>query len=143
MMVLSIINFIQSCEEKNIVKYLKGKIESQKLSTAYKELIGIYAIGPKISSLILRDTYCIYEFNRNFNNYKYLFPIDTWIHQISLKMKIVFSKKNYKDEPQHIVNKCFENEVDPKEFNQGIWYIGTHSLDLLLRYLQNSNNLRF
>jgi hypothetical protein len=45
LMVISLVNFIQSNHEKNIYKFLIGKIKSKKVDEAYKNLDGIWSIG--------------------------------------------------------------------------------------------------
>ena len=55
LMVISLVNFIQFNNEKNILHFLIEQIKSKKIAEAYQNLDGIWSIGPKIASLILRD----------------------------------------------------------------------------------------
>ncbi len=61
LMVISIVNFIQFNNEKNIVLFLIEQIKSKKTAEAYRNLDRIWSIGAKIASLILRDVVYIYE----------------------------------------------------------------------------------
>jgi hypothetical protein len=133
LMVIDLINLIQSLDQKNLVSYLIKKIETS-IKEAYKILDDVHSIGHKIASFILRDLVCIYELEKYIkaNDYYYLQPIDTWVHQISRKIGLVHKDKIYSAESKDIVNKCFEFEVNPIHYNQGAWYIGTHSLEILL-----------
>jgi len=146
-MVAHLINFIHSKEEKNIVKYIVSKIRNGKIKEIYNELTSIYEFGPKISSLVLRDTIFLLYFSELGKDYKeklskedfyYLQPIDTWVHQVSKKIGIINEKeeKIYKGEAKDIVDFCWENKIDPIKFNQGVWYIGSNSLDVLLKLLE-------
>jgi hypothetical protein len=138
LMVLSLINFIQSNNQKNIVKFIIKKIESNAISEAYKKLDEIYSIGPKVASFILRDIVYIYELEKNLNknDYYFLQPIDTWVHKVSRVIGLINKDKFYKDESKDITNRCFEFGVNPIHYNQGAWYIGTHSLEILLRNIK-------
>ncbi len=145
-MVAHLINFIHSKEEKNIVKYIIAKIRDGKIKEIYDELISIYEFGPKISSLVLRDTIFLYfsELGKDYKkrlskeDFYYLQPIDTWVHQVSKKIGIIKEKeeKIYKGEANKLVDFCWENKIDPVKFNQGVWYIGSNSLDVLLKLLE-------
>jgi hypothetical protein len=91
LMVISLVNFIQSNHEKNILKFLIGKIKSKKVDEAYKNLDGIWSIGPEIASLILRDIVYIYKLETHLdkNDYYFLQLIDTWVHKISRKVGLI------------------------------------------------------
>ena len=125
LMVISLLNLIQSSSQKNILKFIVDKIKSNAVSEAYKTLDEIWSIGPKITSLILRDIVYIYELE-NFigkNDYYCLQPIDTWVHKISKKIGLVDKNNIYNKEAKDITNKCFELGENPIHYNQGAWYI--------------------
>lgn len=90
LMVVSLVNFIQFNNEKNILHFLIEKIKSKKIAEAYQNLDGIWSIGPKIASLILRDVVYIYELESYLSGEEYYFlqPIDTWVHNLSKKNRI-------------------------------------------------------
>ena len=137
-MVISLLNLIQSSSQKNILKFIVDKIKSNAVSEAYKTLDEIWSIGPKITSLILRDIVYIYELE-NFigkNDYYYLQPIDTWIHKISKKIGLVDKDNIYNKEANDITNKCFELRENPIHYNQGAWYIGANSLQVILENIE-------
>ena len=139
LMVISLINLIQSKREKNILKFLIKKIKSHAFSETYKILDSVWSIGPKIASLILRDIVYIYELENHLkkpDDYYFLQPIDTWVHKLSKEIKLIDKDKIYKNEAKNITNKCFEFEVNPIHYNQGAWYIGRNSLQILLRNIK-------
>ena len=143
LMVISLINLIQSKSEKNILKFIIAKIKSNKISEAYKILDSVWSIGPKIASLILRDIIYIYELEEYLNkpknepnDYCFLQPIDTWVHKVSHEIGVIGNKKIYKDEAKDITDKCFEFDVNPIHYNQGAWYIGANSWQVLLRNIE-------
>lgn len=137
LMVISLINFIQSNAEKNILKTLVQKIKSKKISEAHKILDSIWSIGPKIASLILRDIVYIYELEGciDGDNYNFLQPVDTWVHKISKEIGLIEKNKDkiYPNEAKDITNKCLELGINPIHYNQGVWYLGKHSLEILLK----------
>ena len=134
LMVISIINFIQSIDHHNILLYLVDLIKSRRIANAYQQLDDIWSIGPKIASLILRDVVYVYELETILKNkdYYYLQPVDTWVHQISKHIGIVTKNDIYKNESLDIVNKCHEFGVNPIHYNQGAWYLGTNSHKIIL-----------
>jgi hypothetical protein len=139
LMVISLINFIQSCPEKNILCHIIERIQSQQLAQIYRELDDVWSIGPKISSLILRDIVYMYqleEYFKDVNSYSYLQPVDTWVHQVAEKLGMIPSEKNiYQGEAVDITRKCLEAGVNPIHFNQGAWYLGARSIDIVLENL--------
>ena len=135
LMVVSLVNFIQFNNEKNILHFLIEKIKSKKIAEAYQNLDGIWSIGPKIASLILRDVVYIYELESYLSGEEYYFlqPIDTWVHNLSKKIGLVDKRSNiYEGEAKDITDKCFEFGVNPIHYNQGVWYVGANSLAILL-----------
>jgi len=138
LMVISLVNLIQSSSQKNILKFLIEKIKSNTMPEIYKTLDGIWSIGPKIASLILRDIVYIYELEKFLkkDDYHFLQPIDTWVHKISKNIGLINKDKIYKGEAKDITDKCFEFGVNPIYYNQGAWYIGAHSLQILLRNIE-------
>lgn len=134
LMVISIINFIQSIDHHNILLHLVDLIKSRRIAEAYRQLDGIWSIGSKIASLILRDTVYIYELENilESKDYYYLQPIDTWVHQISRQIGIIKKDDIYKDESLDIVNRCHDFGVNPIHYNQGAWYLGTNSHKIVL-----------
>jgi len=135
LMVISLVNFIQFNNEKNILRFLIEQIKSKKIAEAYRNLDGIWSIGPKIASLILRDVVYIYELEGYLSeeDYYFLQPIDTWVHNLSKKIGLVNNDKIYRDEAKDITDKCFKFEVNPIHYNQGVWYVGSNSLKILLQ----------
>ena len=134
LMVISLINFIQSSNEKNLISFLIKQIKSKKVAEAHNKLDSIWSIGPKIASLILRDVVYIYELETYLNkeDYYFLQPIDTWVHKISKELELIGEDKIYRGEAKDITDKCFELEINPIHYNQGAWYIGSNSLQILL-----------
>jgi len=135
LMVMSLVNLTQFSHQKNILAFLIGKIRSKAISKAYKNLDETWSIGPKIASLILRDIVCIYELEKSLNkdDYCFLQPIDTWVHRLSKKIGLINKDKIYKDEGKDITHQCLAFGVNPIHYNQGAWYIGARSLQILLR----------
>jgi hypothetical protein len=135
LMVISLVNFIQFNNEKNILHFLIEQIKLKKIAEAYQNLDGIWSIGPKIASLILRDVVYIYELENYLSDEDYYFlqPIDTWVHNLSRRIELVNNDKSYKNEEKDITDKCFEFGVNPIHYNQGVWYVGANSLKILLK----------
>lgn len=140
LMVISIVNFIQYIEGDNILLHLIDLIKSHRLIDAYHQLDSIWSIGPKIASLILRDVVYIYDLSdyiKNKEDYYYLQPVDTWVHQISKEIGLIEEVKIYKNEARDIVDRCHDFEVNPIHYNQGAWYLGANSHKIVLRSIDS------
>ncbi|MFH1376844.1 MAG: hypothetical protein ABIH25_04370 [Candidatus Woesearchaeota archaeon] len=137
-MVISILNFVSELEEKNIVKYSILKIKSGKVKEHFYELQKIISIGPKITSFYLRDLICIYSLDKYMTkeNLIFLQPIDTWVRKVALKVEII---NNLEEDDisvrEKIVKACLELNVSTIKFNQGAWFLGYNSFDIVLENL--------
>ena len=129
MMVLDVLKFISSDDKKNIYKYLKDTITSSGVENAYNELIGIRAISDKIATLIIRDVGLINLEIVN-KDYEKAFPVDTWVNKIA--RKIGCHNESIKGIKSYFINKCKEAHINPLKFAAGLWFLGFHSLDILL-----------
>lgn len=127
-MVLDTLRFIvNNCEGYNMLEYSVKSIKNGNIEELSKKLHNIISIGDKIASFYLRDTVFVYELDNYLKpeDYHYVMPIDTWVRQISNKIGIEADAKA-------MATACQQNGVSPIKFNQGAWYIGSHSLDVLL-----------
>ena len=52
--------------------------------------------------------------------------------KISKELELIGEDKIYRGEAKDITDKCFELEINPIHYNQGAWYIGSNSLQILL-----------
>ena len=147
---LSFFELIRKLPENNIVKYSKDEIENGNFKKHYKELhlktVGnqknpykIFSVGPKIASLYLRDLVMLYglEVKIPEDEKIYLQPIDTWVRQILHLIKIEDTNDRTSDNEvrSKIENFCSSMHINQIEFNHGIWYIGSNSIDIILKYL--------
>jgi hypothetical protein len=103
------------------------QIQNHNIADLSRKLHGITSVGDKIASFLLRDTVFVYDLEAYLKaeDYYYLVPIDTWVKKVADKLGI---KANAKD----IAITCQQNGVSPIRFNQGAWYLGSHSLTILL-----------
>lgn len=130
-MVLDSLRFVVSdCKDCNILEHSIQQIQNHNIADLSRKLQGIISVGDKIASFFLRDTVFIYnlEVYLKPKDYYYLVPIDTWVRKVADKLGM---KANAKD----IAITCQQNGVSPIRFNQGAWYLGSHSLSLLLDML--------
>ncbi|MBM3703361.1 MAG: hypothetical protein FJW63_10355 [Actinobacteria bacterium] len=147
-MVAGIIRFmaVNISEDFNIINYTIKNIENKNLQKVYSDLMKVKHIGHKIASFYLRDFVCVFdEYKFNAHEQTYFQPIDSWVGKILSRLKFLdelgIKKTDNLNERQlyllrqTIVNKCLESAVSPIEFNQGAWYIGKNSYDILLKNL--------
>lgn len=129
------LNFISSpaIPDRNIVNYTVRKIKLGEISMHSKELQDkIRGVGPKISSLYLRDVVSLFDLENCLRNgdYEAVMPVDTWIRKIAKNLEIVRNSKAKDNEiVRAIIDMCKENNISPIQINQGIWYIGTQRFE--------------
>lgn len=130
LMVLDVLHFIVTDNKrKNIYNYLKEKIIESGIRVTYEELTKIYAIGDKIATFIIRD---IGIMNPEIisDDYEFAFPVDTWVYKIANKLGC--KNKDIEEVKECLIKKCKKYEVGPLKFAASLWFLGFHSLDILL-----------
>lgn len=137
-MVLGVLNFVSNVTTKNITNYFIEKIKNGDVKECYNNLTGIKFIGPKIASFYLRNLTRFYKIREiSEENLKYFFPMDTWIIQVCQKVGIIDNNKLKEFEVREkIISKCLDNDINPLLFNQGCWFVGYFSFDLLINLLK-------
>lgn len=128
MMVLDVLKFI-SDDNKNIYNYLRNTIVNSGVKTAYEELTKMRAISDKIATFTIRDVGLINSGIVN-KDYEWAFPVDTWVSKIARKLGC--NSKDVKEIKNYLIKKCKDIDIDILKFAAGIWYLGVHSLDILL-----------
>ena len=148
-MTVDTLNFIYQKLEKykyNILKFTIDRIKNKELKELYNELKKIRQVGEKTASLFLRDVVAVYGLTDQLTNEDHIFlqPIDTWVRQVSTSDKLSLASKESSIEElrKNIVDVCFKTGVSPIKLNQGMWYLGTHSLELILNGFTLANKNR-
>jgi hypothetical protein len=101
-----------------------------------KEDSGIISIGPKVASLYLRDLVTMLSLQHKVSSKDQVFlqPVDTWVSQITKKIGI--EETTDEEIRMKIIERCKLANESAIKFNEGVWYLGTHSLTILLEMLQ-------
>lgn len=137
-MVVDSLRYLSALPDYNILHYAIDKIKLKKLAELEKELRCIRQIGKKTCSLYLRDTVSFYNLEKCLvkpSDYDLLQPVDTWVHQMAQKLDIIDEKMSLQELEKNrnlITEAALNAGVSPIKFNQGLWYLPTHAVDLLL-----------
>lgn len=134
---LEFISDKNACDH-NIVRYSKELIKSGKVEELFNQIDDIHNIGKKKASFYIRDVVDLFNLDKHIKKeeYIYLQPVDTWVHQVAKSFDILDSEKpSWGTDSKKIVDKCLTGEVSPIKFNQGAWYIGKNSLSVALENL--------
>ena len=129
MMVLDVLKFV-SDDKQNIYNYLRNTIVNSGVKTAYEKLTKMRAISDKIATFTIRDIGLINLGTVN-KDYELAFPVDTWV--IKIAHKLGCNSNDIKEIKQYLIEKCKDTDIDPLKFAAGLWYLGFHSLDILLK----------
>ncbi len=131
MMVLDVLKLISDDDKKNIYNYLRDAIVNFGVKAAYEELINIRAVSDKISTFIIRDIVLMNpQIKMTYEDAKWAFPMDTWV--IKIAHKLGCNSEDIEKIKNHLIDRCRELGVDPLKFVAGLWFLGYHSLDILL-----------
>lgn len=142
-MVISALQYVRRLPNLNIVAHSIQRIDACEISKHYQELqkslnkTGIVQVGPKIASFYLRDVVSLFQLE-NLVSYDFQFclqPVDVWVRRLA-KIGIVQNNATDEEIQKAIVKLCNELHCSPLKFNQGAWYAGYHSFDLLLENLK-------
>ncbi len=128
MMVLDVLKFV-SDDKKNIYNYLRNVIVNSGVKAAYEKLTKMRAISDKIATFTIRDVGLINLGIVN-KDYEWAFPVDTWVSKIARKLGC--NDKGIEEIKQYLIKKCKNTDIDPLKFAAGLWFLGFHSLDILL-----------
>ena len=136
LMVLDTLNFMSTLSSKtNLYKYFNDLIKENKIDIAYSELKKLSGIGDKISTFFLRDIAIMNNYNLTENQLKYIFPVDTWVAQIT---SLIVDKQFSAERPNEIKKYFIENY--PKNnlplIAAGIWFLGFNSLSFAIEYVK-------
>ena len=137
-MVIDTLKFIDQLDDKNIVNYSLNKIDRGELDELWNCLRqNIIQVGPKIASFYLRDLVSLFGLESKISideQIMYLFPIDTWVRKICIKVGIASSGMKDREIRDRMITLCRNKSIDvsPLKFNMGAWYLGKHALDVLL-----------
>jgi len=133
-MVLNTLHFISTIPQygHNVLSYSIDHIQNNKIPKLFKSFDEIRSVGVKTASFFIRDTVAFYGLETpTFVYDKYTQPIDTWVRQVCKKLHIVAKNDNIL--VNKIVQHCKVAGVSPIKFNQGCWYLGSHSLELIFQ----------
>lgn len=140
LMVINVLSYLVEGKISNAAVYANERILSGEIKILFDELNNINGVGNKLTSFYLRNMVAVLKIPSALlmGNYKYVLPIDTWILKalINICGKEIIKEKQYLYNPDPIkeimIKICEENNIDPIAFNQGCWYVGFNSYDLLL-----------
>jgi len=139
-MVVGTLQFIvDECPDWNILSRAIDDIKRRQLRSLSRRLQRIVGVGPKISSLFLRDVVGVYGLKGYIpeQDLALIFPMDTWLSNIGRRLfPSVVPGSGGRNLARHLVKTCLESGVHPIELNQGAWYVGVHSLNIILDNLE-------
>jgi len=99
------------------------------VKAAYEKLTKMRGISDKLATFTIRDVGLINLGTVN-KDYEWAFPVDTWV--IKIARKLDYNSKGIKEIKQYFIEKCMDTDIDPLKFAAGLWFLGFHSLDILL-----------
>lgn len=136
-MVLEVVDFLGDIgDHLDIVTYSSEAIEEGKIGAVHDRLTDIHNIGQKKAALYLRDLVTIKDLEEGlaWEEYRYVFPVDTQVKQVATEIGIVDEGVNTDTVIEEILDACLR-DVSPVEFNQGAWYVGAHAFDVVMSNL--------
>jgi len=108
---------------------LNVRLEDSGVKSAYEKLTEMRAISDKIATFTIRDIGLINLGIVN-KDYEWAFSVDTWV--IKIARKLGCNSKGIREIKQYLIEKCKDTDIDPLKFAAGLWFLGFHSLDILI-----------
>jgi hypothetical protein len=142
-MVISALRFAMQLPEHNLAAYSTRRVRAGELAMHYVELQaarsprGIIQVGPKIAAFYLRDLVSLFALDGyvTAEDFALLQPVDVWVRRLVARLGLASEAAPEETIRASIVEVCDAHSCSPLLFNQGLWYLGTHALDLLLERL--------
>ena len=133
LMVLDILRMISENSRKNVYNYIKGKVVKGEARKVYEELTGIRGVSDKIATFMIRDVGLLNPGIMN-TDYELAFPVDRWVRKIANKLGFAGNDK--------AIKKFFiERSTNPLKLAAGIWFLGTHAVDMMLEIIADNMNM--
>jgi hypothetical protein len=147
-MILSALDYLSLLPDRNIVNRSIEVISSSQLRGHFFGLqpgqakAGIVQVGPKIAAFYLRDVVSLFNLDRfvDADSAFCLQPIDTWVRRLAGRLEIAGANADDLEIQSSILRTCAGFKVSPFRFNQGIWYFGTHTLEIALKLAAERNS---
>jgi hypothetical protein len=129
----------EKISDRNVVKYTVDEVKARGVLQVYEELDRIRQVGDKVACFYLRDVVSLFELEACVpkEHRRLLLPIDTWVKKFA-KEYLVEGAKDPKDDEikQKILKVCDDYGVSPAKLDQGIWYAGFKSYNVLIEILK-------
>jgi hypothetical protein len=115
---LSAIEFAVSIpHNRTLVSWAAERIRAGETKEAHVALCKINGIGPKISSLFLRDVAVALDLSVPQTGRELLQPVDVWVRLVARKLA---GKEGFSD--AECAGYLVANADQPEQLNQGLWY---------------------
>ena len=124
MLVLDTLSFISSSpQNKNIYLYFKQMIENNRCQEAYNELNKFYGVSDKLATFFIRDVLLLNpDMELKLEDYKIVFPIDTWVAKEAKKLGC--DDKDIPAIKECLIKRCLEQQLYPPKVAAGLWKKG-------------------
>ncbi|MDP2926756.1 MAG: hypothetical protein Q8N65_01310 [bacterium] len=140
-MVAAVIRFVSGLELDNhsIVKHAIRLLINRQINRLAENIDSIRGVGEKITSLFIRNIVTFYspisEDSLARSELKWIFPLDTWVNKLTKRLH--FEGIDQFERRDNILAFCLENNISPIALNEGLWYVGANSFDILLDILMH------
>lgn len=139
LMVLDTLRFISTEPRRNIYTYLRTVIQERGVQAAQVELTSIWAVGDKISTLVIRDIGLLND-GLIRDGFDAAFPVDTWVRRVAVKLGC--NGTTDEEIKQFFISQCEQAGVTSMLVAAGLWYLGFNSLDILIDHFLGEHEIR-
>jgi len=134
LLVIGTLGLTSELQKLNIAEWAGREVRAGRLSKVYRRLDQLPSVGDKIGSFFLRDLVDVLDLRAYVKRADRLLlqPVDTWVRQVARKIGIRTGEGDLTGMRKAVVAACDDADADPIRFNQGAWYLGSHSLDIAI-----------
>lgn len=132
-MVMDVLRYIYSIPDHNILNHSIREIEARRIREHRNEIMELWGIGPKTSAFYLRDVIFLFNCELIPEEARELQPIDTWVRQVVDSLRDSQTDDHLSTEEWLVRHGGAAR--NSALLNAGMWYLGKHSFDLVLKLL--------
>jgi hypothetical protein len=131
---LNVLAWASELADGNAYRWIRDCIRDGKARLAYDRLTRIPYISDKIASLLIRDV-ALLNPGLMVSDFGWAFPIDTWVAKVA---ELIDQRNQGKDFPSvkaDLLLKSEEYGLAPPLVAAGLWFLGYHSLEIVIECL--------
>jgi len=137
-MVLDVLRYVHTIEGHNVVRKTIEQVNAGRIRQHRDELMKLRSVGHKTSAFYLRELVWLFGLEPALKDVIHILPIDTWVRQVVAALSR-HSRDGKGSSPEEWFAQNCRDTRQAMLVNAGMWYMGTHSFELMLALLADGS----